>query len=119
MFINKLLVFILQRLPTLQISNVLDLLGGGSRPFQLFKHALHVVPFFHLPRRLTERVGHDLPNAHDALLDFVFAFLTSGGAALGVLHKEPLLRHVWVVGESLTKGKLGRNCLDESFFRIN
>lgn len=103
MFINNLLVFVLELFPALQLCEILDLLGGGSRPLQLFKHALDMVPFFHLPRRLTEWVGHNLPNADNPLLDFVLALLTSSGATLGVLHQEPLLRHVWLVGETLTK----------------
>lgn len=119
MFINNLLVFILQLLPALQLSKILDLLGGGSRPFQLFEHALDVVPFFHLPRRLTEWVGHNFPNADNPLRDFVLALLTSSSPTLGVLHQEPLLRHVCLVGETLAKVELGRNCLEESSFRRN
>lgn len=119
MFINNLLVFILELFPALQLCKILNLLGGGSRPFQLFKYALDVVPFFHLPRRLAEWVGHDLPNADNPLLDFVLALLTSGGATLGVLHQEPLLRHVWLVGETLTKVELLRNGLEGSSFWRN
>lgn len=119
MFINNLLVFVLELFPALQLRKILNLLGGGSRPFQLFKHALDVVPFFHLPRRLAERVGHNLPNADNPLLDFVLALLTSGGATLGVLHQEPLLRHVWLVGYTLIKAELRRNGLEESSFARN
>lgn len=94
MFINNLFVFVLELFPTFQLREILDFLGGGSRPLQFFEHAFDVVPFFHLPSRLTEWVGHNLPNADNPLLDFVLAFLTSGGATLGILHQEPLLRHV-------------------------
>lgn len=94
MFINSVFVFVLELFPAFQLRKILDFLGGGSRPLQFFEYALDVVPFFHLPSRFTEWVGHDLPNADDPLWDFVLAFLTSGGATLGVFHQEPLLRHV-------------------------
>lgn len=101
MFINERLVFILQLLPALQICDVLDLLCGGSCPFQLLKYTLHVVPLLHLPCRLAKRVWNNLPYANYALLDFILAFLASCRTALGVLHEEPLLCHVWLDGEAL------------------
>lgn len=119
MFINNLFVFVLELFPTLQLRKILDFLGGGSRPLQLFENALDMVPFFHFPSRLTEWVGHDFPNADNTLWDFVLAFLTSGGATFGIFHQEPLLRHVWLVVETLTKVELQRNRLEESSFPRN
>lgn len=113
-FINELLVFVLQLLPTLQICDVLDLLGGGSGSLQLLKDTLYMVPFLHVSCWLAERVRHDLPYPHYALRDFVFAFLTACSASFGVLHQEPLLCHVWLCGETLMEGRLGRSTLDES-----
>lgn len=100
MFVNEILVFILQLLPAFQIRDVLNLLRGGSCPLQLLKYALHMIPLFHLPCRLTERVWHNLPYPYYALLDFVLAFLTTCSATFGVFHKEPLLCHIWLVGET-------------------
>lgn len=106
MLVNEVFVLILELLPALQLSQVFDLLCGGSGSFQLLKNAFDMVPLFHLPRRLAEGVGNDLSDAHDALHDFVLAFLASRGAALGVLHDEPLLRHVCLAGEILTGGNV-------------
>lgn len=86
MFIDEILVFILQLLPSLQIGNVLDLFRGGSCPFQLLKNTLYMVPLFHFPCRLAERVWHNLSYAHYALLDFVLAFLTTCSATFGIFH---------------------------------
>ena len=113
-FINELLVFVLQLLPTLQICDVLDLLGCGSGSLQLLKDTLHMVPLLHVSCWLAERVRHHLPYPHYALLDFVLAFLTACSASFGVLHQEPLLCHVWLCGETLMEGRLGRSALDES-----
>lgn len=107
MFIDELLVFVLQLLPALQVRDVLDLLRGGPRPLQLLEYALDVVPLLHLARGLAEGVGHHLPDANHGLLDLVLALLTARGAALGVFHDEPLLRHVGLAGETLMEVKPG------------
>lgn len=116
MFINELLVLVLQLLPAFQICDVLNLLCGGPCSFQLLKYALHMIPLFHLPCRLAKRVRHNLPYPHYTLLDFVLTFLTSCSAALGVLHKKPLFCHIWLVGETLTQEKLGMIVSEETPF---
>lgn len=112
MFIDELFVFIQQLLPAFELREVLDLLRGGSRPLQLLENALHMVPFFHLPSRFTERVWYDLSDTYDTLCNLVLALFASCSATFGIFHEEPLFRHVHLVGETLTH----RNDLGERVF---
>ena len=106
MFVDGLLVLVLQLLPALQVGDVLYLLGGGAGLLQLLEDALDVVPLLHVPGGLAERVRHHLADTHHALRDLLLALLAARRAALGVLHDEPLLRHVrWRCGERPTPGR--------------
>ncbi len=60
---------------------------------QCLKHTPHVIPNFHLPSVITERVGRDLADSHHRLLDWLFTLLAAAAARLGILYTVPGVCH--------------------------